>query len=126
MHFCASGSTTPINATGLPCASIVTHTDGSTVSAAKPASAGELIVIYAVSLGQTNPPSVTGKIVTAATPGQTKFTLDFNYCPNALPSRTLPTGPQPLYAGTTPRGLIKDQCGRPASAGRDSRACRCD
>jgi hypothetical protein len=92
----------PIITTGLPCASIVTHADGSAVSAVNPARAGEALVIYAVGLGQTDPPSVTGKLVTEAAPAQTKFTLDFNFHPNALPSRPLPTGPRPLYAGTTP------------------------
>ncbi len=92
----------PVNSTGLPCASIVTHADGSKLSAANPARAGEALVIYAVGLGQTDPPSVTGKLVTAAVPAKTKFTLDFNFHANALPSRPLPTGQQPLYAGTTP------------------------
>jgi hypothetical protein len=40
---------------GLPCPSIVTHADGSMVSAASPAKAGEELVAYAVGLGQTNP-----------------------------------------------------------------------
>jgi uncharacterized protein (TIGR03437 family) len=67
-----------------------------------PAKAGEELVAYAVGLGQTNPASVTGQLVTKSAPTQTSFTLDYNFHPNALPSRPLPTGPQPIFAGTTP------------------------
>ncbi len=88
--------------TGLLCPQIVTHADGSLVSATSPAKAGEELVAYAVGLGQTNPASVTGQLVTKSAPTQTTFTLDFNFHPNALPSRPLPTGPQPIFAGTTP------------------------
>jgi uncharacterized protein (TIGR03437 family) len=98
-------STLPVaitTATGLPCPSIVTHADGSAVSVTSPAKAGEELVAYAVGLGQTNPASVTGQLVTKSAPTQTTFTLDYNFHPNALPSRPLPTGPQPIFAGTTP------------------------
>jgi hypothetical protein len=88
--------------TGFPCPQIVAHADGSTVSVANPAKAGEELVAYAVGLGQTNPASVTGQLVTQSAPTLTTFTLDFNFHPNALGSRPLPNGPQPDYAGTTP------------------------
>ena len=88
-------------ATGLSCPSTVTHADGSPVSATSPAKAGEELVAYAVGLGQTNPASVTGQLVTKSAPTLTTYTLDYNYHPNALPSRPLPTGPQPAFAGTT-------------------------
>jgi uncharacterized protein (TIGR03437 family) len=91
-----------LTGTGLPCPSIVTHADGSAVSVTSPAKAGEELVAYAVGLGQTNPASVTGQLVTKSAPTQTTFTLDYNFHPNALPSRPLPTGPQPIFAGTTP------------------------
>jgi len=87
---------------GLPCATVVAHADGSLVSVNTPAKAGEELVAYAVGLGQTNPPSVTGKLVTTAVPTQTTFTLDFNYRPNALAAKPLPNAPQPLFAGLTP------------------------
>lgn len=87
---------------GFPCSSIVTHGDGSAVSATSPGKAGEELVAYTVGLGQTNPASVTGQLVTKSAPTVTTFTLDYNYHPNALPSRPLPTGPQPIFAGTTP------------------------
>ncbi len=89
------------NVTGLPCPSIVSHPDGSLVSATNPANPGEELVAYAVGLGQTSPASVTGQIVTVGAPTQTVFTLDFNYHPNALPSRPLPSGPKPLFAGSS-------------------------
>ena len=92
----------PGSATGLPCASIVTHADGSLVSAKDPANGGEEIVAWAVGLGQTNPPLQTGKLVTAAVPTQTTFGLDFNYRPNALASKPLPDAQAPVFAGATP------------------------
>jgi uncharacterized protein (TIGR03437 family) len=90
------------NGTGLPCPSTVTHANGSMVSATSPAKAGEELIAYAVGLGQTNPASVTGQLVIQSAPTLTAFALDYNYHPNALPSRPLPTGPQPVFAGTTP------------------------
>jgi uncharacterized protein (TIGR03437 family) len=95
----AAGAPLP---TGLPCPQIVAHGDGSLVSAANPAKAGEELVAYAVGLGQTNPASVTGQLVTKSAPTQTTFTLDYNFHPNALPSRPLPNGQSPIFAGTTP------------------------
>jgi uncharacterized protein (TIGR03437 family) len=59
-------------------------------------------VAYAIGLGQTNPPLTTGKLVTAAAPTLTKFGLDFNFRPNALPAKPLPTAPPPAFAGATP------------------------
>jgi uncharacterized protein (TIGR03437 family) len=88
--------------TGLPCPQIVAHADGSTVSATNPAKPGEELIAYAVGLGQTSPASVTGQIVTQSAPTQATFALDFNYHPNALPSRPLPTGPQPLLQEPLP------------------------
>lgn len=81
---------------------VVTHADGSPVSVGAPAQPGEELVIYAVGLGQTNPPLQTGKLVTAAVPTQTTYTLDFNFRPNALGTKPPPGAPQPLFAGATP------------------------
>jgi uncharacterized protein (TIGR03437 family) len=91
-----------VSATGLPCPSTVTHADGSLVSAKNPAKAGEELVAYALGLGQTSPPLATGKLVTAAVPTQTAYGLDFNYRPNALATKPLPSAPPPVYAGATP------------------------
>ncbi len=87
---------------GLPCAPFVAHSNGSLITTANPANAGEELAVYAVGLGQTNPNSVTGQVVTKSAPTVTTYTLDFNYHPNALPSRPLPIGPQPIFAGSTP------------------------
>jgi hypothetical protein len=95
----------PLNLTGLPCPPMVTHSDGSLVSAKNPAKPGEELVAYAVGLGQTSPPLETGRIVTSPARTVTTFTMDFNYRPNALPTRPPPGAadvPQPLYAGATP------------------------
>ncbi|HXP84960.1 MAG TPA: hypothetical protein VN841_09580 [Bryobacteraceae bacterium] len=97
-----AGPYAPGSSTGLPCPSIVTHADGSPVSASSPANPGEEVVAYAVGLGQTNPPLATGKLVAAAVPTATTFGLDFNYHPNALASKPLPSAPAPVYAGATP------------------------
>jgi hypothetical protein len=96
------------NGTGLPCRPMVTHGNGSLVTAKVPAQPGEELVAYAVGLGQTDPPAKTGEIVTAAAPAATPITLDFNYRPNALPTQpvaansTRGTAIRPLYAGSTP------------------------
>ena len=97
-----------VDLTGLPCQPIVTHGDGSLVSATKPAITGEQLVAYAVGLGTTNPPVATGQRATAALPTTETFTIDYNYHPNALPAKPLAfsnTGPPqlaPLYSGLTP------------------------
>jgi uncharacterized protein (TIGR03437 family) len=103
----ADNNLAPLNFTGLPCPPIVTHSDGSLVTAKNPAKAGEELVAYAVGLGQTSPPFETGKIVKALATTLTTFTMDFNFRPNALATRPPPADaagmvPQPLYAGATP------------------------
>ena len=75
---------------GLPCPPMVTHADGSMVSATKPAKSGEELVAYATGLGETNPPLTTGKPAPAAYPTQTAFSIDFNYRPNALATKPAP------------------------------------
>jgi uncharacterized protein (TIGR03437 family) len=98
-----------VNLTGLPCAPMITHGDGSLVSATKPAKAGEELVAYAVGLGLTNPFVATGKPAATSSPTAETFTIDYNYRPNALATKPLVllnTGdpaPQlaPLYSGLT-------------------------
>jgi hypothetical protein len=84
--------------TGLPCASTVTHADGSAVSATSPAQAGEELVAYAVGLGQTTPALVTGKLVTAAAATQTT---------SGLISTIVPT-----HCPPSPRPLRRHRCTR--------------
>lgn len=98
-----------INLTGLPCAPIVTHGDGSLVSATSPAKVGEQLVAYAVGLGATSPAAVTGQRAETAPPTVEAFVIDYNYHTNALPSKPLVfanTGEAapnliPLYSGLT-------------------------
>jgi uncharacterized protein (TIGR03437 family) len=101
-----NSNSAPVNGTGLPCPPFVTHADGSLVSASSPARPGEEIIAYAVGLGQTTPPSITGRLVTASARTATEFVLDFNYRPNALaakpPAVGTPGVSHPTYSGTTP------------------------
>lgn len=99
--------TAPFNS--LPCAPLVTHANGSLVTAGNPAQGGELVVAYAVGLGATTPAIATGQAASAATPASETFYLDFNFRPNALPAKPMqptlsfgPTYPIPLYAGLVP------------------------
>jgi uncharacterized protein (TIGR03437 family) len=92
---------------GLPCAPLVTHADGSLVTPASPAQGGEELVAYAVGLGVTTPAVATGEAATGATPTVETFYLDFNFRPNALATlplqlAPLPTSAFPLYAGLAP------------------------
>jgi len=107
-----SGGGNRSNATALPCPPMVTHAGGSRVSAFNPAKGGEELVAYAVGLGPTNPPGVTGQANGSAAPTITIFGLDFNFRPNALPAKPTPLltprgapislFPTPIFAGLTP------------------------
>ena len=104
-----SGSATPLlYSTGLPCSPIITHPDGTAVSAIRPALAGEELVAYATGLGQTNPPLTTGQPAAASTPTVTAFNVDFNYRPNALATKPGAVGAPvaaALFTGAT-KGYI--------------------
>jgi uncharacterized protein (TIGR03437 family) len=95
-------------ASGLPCAPLVTHADGSMVTQGSPAQGGEEIVAYAVGLGLTTPAVKTGQAATAATPTNETFYLDFNFRPNSLATKPIlpagfgPTPPTPRYTGLVP------------------------
>lgn len=113
--------------TGLPCAPMITHTDGKLVSAANPAHGGEVLSAYATGLGQTSPPQSTGQPASAGVPTVTTFALDFNYRPNALatkpggPSLTAPTPSNvaPAFSGATAgfAGLYQINFAVPAAPG---------
>jgi uncharacterized protein (TIGR03437 family) len=102
-----AGSTPPMNTTGLGCAPVVTHADGTMVSASLPASVGEELTAWAVGLGQTNPAATTGQPAANAAPVVETYTMDFNYSVNALATKPF-TGrpdvkpPQPVFAGLAP------------------------
>lgn len=94
------------NLTGLPCAPLVTHANGTMVSAASPAFPGETLTVWAFGLGQTSPAATTGATATAAPTVET-FNLNFNYQVDALPTKPY-TGdpdmvpPHPLFSGLAP------------------------
>jgi len=98
-----------------PCISapMVTHADGSLVTAASPAQFGEEIVLYALGLGSTNPQAQTGQAAPSrALPVTSLAGVEFNYAVNAPPSKGIPaplatcaygvTCPEPpAFAGLT-------------------------
>jgi uncharacterized protein (TIGR03437 family) len=97
----------PASASPLPCSPMVTHPDGALVSAASPSKSGEVLIAYAVGLGQTNPPMTDRRAASQAAPTVRRFAMDFNYRANAL--ATKPARPDfffgaqsPLFAGVTP------------------------
>jgi uncharacterized protein (TIGR03437 family) len=93
----------PVNG-GLPCTPIVTHANGTPVSAIAPATAGEELVAYATGLGQTNPALTTGQPPAASSPTLTTFTIDYNYRVNGLATQpgTVDSGNvTPLFTGAT-------------------------
>jgi uncharacterized protein (TIGR03437 family) len=90
---------------GLPCQQLVTHANGALVSTTNPAAVGEELVAYAVGLGATNPAVPSGQAAKQPTPTTQTFNLDFNFHPNALPSKPAASGaiqPPPLFTGLTP------------------------
>jgi uncharacterized protein (TIGR03437 family) len=98
------GTTPPPNTTGLKCAPVVTHQDGSIVSASNPANVGETVTAWAVGLGQTNPAATTGLPATGPAPTAQTFVLDFNYSVNALATKPYTGRPDvipqhPVFAG---------------------------
>jgi uncharacterized protein (TIGR03437 family) len=119
----------PANLTGLPCAPLVTHTNGTLVSAGSPASAGETLTAWTFGLGQTNPAAATGKPAAMATTVET-FNLDFNYQINALPAKPYTGDPDtilihPLYSGLAPGYVGLYQVNFTVPAGPPNGIARC-
>jgi uncharacterized protein (TIGR03437 family) len=89
----------------LPCTALITHADGTPVSAFLPAMAGEELIAYATGLGQTNPPITTGQPAVQSSPTVAAFNLDLNYRANALATQPGAVGAAvaapPLFAGAT-------------------------
>jgi uncharacterized protein (TIGR03437 family) len=93
---------------------LITHGDGTIVSASNPASIGEEVVIYALGLGVTRPAVPTGQASPSTAPDAPNVVeVNFEYGANAGPSRGLPlsltvcsTTPTcvftPSFAGLTP------------------------
>jgi uncharacterized protein (TIGR03437 family) len=101
-----SANPPPPSLNGLPCTPLVTHPDGTLVSASSPANVGEALTVWAFGLGQTTPPAATGQPAKMAPAAET-FNLDFNYQVNALASKPFTGEPDriplhPLFAGLAP------------------------
>jgi uncharacterized protein (TIGR03437 family) len=100
-------STPPITG-GLPCTPLITHANGTSVSALSPAKPGEELVAYATGLGDTNPSLTPGQPAVQSSPTLTTFGIDFNFRANALatkPGAVGGLGSSPLFTGAT-RGYI--------------------
>src|SRR5450759_2417550 len=85
------GDPPPQNITGLRCAPMVTHADGTLVSVDKPAQACEELTAWAVGLGYTDPPAVTGEIAPQARPVTARLDIDYSFRADALSVRPQPT-----------------------------------
>jgi uncharacterized protein (TIGR03437 family) len=72
------------------------HLNGQVISASAPATAGEIIVIYATGLGRTSPDALTGQLATTASQIVAKSQLQIAF--NGVPA---PAGTV-LYAGLAP------------------------
>jgi uncharacterized protein (TIGR03437 family) len=106
-------STRSDGSTGFPCYPLVTHADGSLVGfrlsgAEKPsalAKPGETLVMWAFGLGPPATPVTSGAATPASAPATARrFALNFEYRPNAAPSRfpALLCPPTPEFTGLTP------------------------
>ena len=102
------GNPPPQNTTGLRCPPMVTHADGTLVSASKPAQPGEQLTAWAVGLGYTDPPAVTGQPASEPLPVTAHLEIDYSFRANALPVKPQPTvsilifpNPFAVYAALT-------------------------
>jgi uncharacterized protein (TIGR03437 family) len=79
---------------------VATHADGSVVSIDRPAAAGEIVVLWATGLGNTNPSLEDGTLPTAAQrlTRMTEFDVSVNGVP-VEPGAILYAGVAPGYAG---------------------------
>jgi hypothetical protein len=90
MHVVTACDREDIQAAG--CAAIVTHADGSQVSAQSPATPGEVVVVYAWGLGNTSPPVTTGELTPTPAPVSSipgypfGVAVRLDFAPNAAPS----------------------------------------
>jgi uncharacterized protein (TIGR03437 family) len=103
----APGYVAPNNTSGLPCPPMVTHADGTLVTASKPAVPGEELTAWTTGLGATNPPATTGLASSKPLPTAQTLGIDYNYTVNALATKPRPAfipAPTlaPVYSGLAP------------------------
>jgi uncharacterized protein (TIGR03437 family) len=99
-----AGANSPRPLSILPCAPVITHSDGTMVSNILPAKAGEELVAYATGLGETNPTLTAGQPAAQVSRTVTTFNIDFNYRVNALATQPGAVGAptaSPLFTGAT-------------------------
>jgi uncharacterized protein (TIGR03437 family) len=72
---------------GQDCDPIVTHADYTPVSIGSPAVLGETVIIWLSGLGVTNPRATTGQAGPNPAPTGPNVAVDFDFYPNATPSR---------------------------------------
>lgn len=80
------------------------HLDGSFVTPGSPAVAGEVVVVYAWGLGETNPAVTTGAVTPTPAPvlvAAPFWAVDFDFRPNAVPTPPV-ARVAPLFVGLTP------------------------
>jgi hypothetical protein len=94
------------------CQSIATHADGTPISYTSPATASEVIVLYAWGVGPTQPLIKTGDPTTAPASPTWANDVQFNFSPNAPPSKPY-AGIFPFEFEFHPRfvGLVQGQIG---------------
>lgn len=97
-----SGGPPNIDRTGLGCTPMVTHGDGTLVSASNPAKPGEAVTAWATGLGATDPFTPTGKPPVTPVRTAETLTVNFDYEINALPVKPRASSPAPLYSGLVP------------------------
>jgi uncharacterized protein (TIGR03437 family) len=106
-----SGSVDPT--TG--CNAVVGHGDGTIVTAANPAKAGEELVVYAVGLGQTTPVVESGERTPSDAPSLSRNVyVQFDFRPNAVATRPYhDTATAGIFGFATPEfvGLTPNQIG---------------
>lgn len=98
------------NLSGLPCAPLVTHSNGTMVSASSPANPGEVLTAWAFGLGQTAVPSSTGQPAAGGATAET-FHLNFDYSVNALATRPYVGSPDHIPPSPQYSGLVAGYIG---------------
>ncbi|HWF08888.1 MAG TPA: hypothetical protein VG297_10505 [Bryobacteraceae bacterium] len=108
IHILTTCDTIISNSTPNSCQDLITHANGSAVSASQPATAGETLVMYAVGLGATSPVVPSGTATPSPAPtANGPFSMQFAYNGGTalLPSSS-PVLQSPIsFAGMTPTAV---------------------
>ncbi|HCC57543.1 MAG TPA: hypothetical protein DEQ47_09810 [Solibacterales bacterium] len=109
IHILTTCDTIIYNHTSGSCQELIMHGTGSAVSASQPATAGEILVMYAVGLGATNPLVPAGNATPSPAPVATgDFSMQFAYSGGATigPSSGSPILQSPIkFVGMTPTAV---------------------